>query len=214
MAESLTLIGRRTSANVQKPMWALGELGVAFEQVELGGKFGGLDTPEYLALNPTARVPTLRDGDFVLWESHAIIRYLGAKYGAGTLWPTDLRTRALADQWTDWTANHFQPAWIGVFQALVRTPLAGRDQGLIDERTRAANACFAIMDAQLAKTPFLAGDGLTYADIAAGVSLYRWYDMEVDRQPFAAVEDWHRRLLERPVFVTAVCVSYDDLVAR
>lgn len=214
MAENLTLFGRRTSANVHKAMWALEELGVDYEQIELGGRFGGLDTPEYKAMNPNARVPTLKDGDFVLWESHAIIRYLSAKYAAGTLAPTDVRARAVADQWTDWTATSFQPAWIGVFQALVRTPPADRDTDLIARQVEATNACFAIIDARLAKTPFLAGETLTYADIAAGVSLYRWYDMQVERRPFARVEDWHRRLLERPAFVAGVCVPYDDLVGR
>lgn len=214
MAENLTLFGRRTSANVHKAMWALEELGVDYEQIELGGRFGGLDTPEYKAMNPNARVPTLKDGDFVLWESHAIIRYLSAKYAAGTLAPTDVRARAVADQWTDWTATSFQPAWIGVFQALVRTPPADRDTKLIARQVEATNACFAIIDARLAKTPFLAGETLTYADIAAGVSLYRWYDMQVERRPFARVEDWHRRLLERPAFVAGVCVPYDDLVGR
>jgi len=214
MAETITLFGRRTSANVHKPMWALEELGVAYEQIELGGRFGGLDTPEYRAMNPNARIPTLRDGDFVVWESHAIIRYLANKYGAGTLAPADLEARALADQWTDWTATTFQPAWIGVFQALVRTPVAQRDADLIARQTEVANACFAIIDAQLARTAFLAGETLTYADIAAGVSLFRWYSMEVDRQSFARVQDWHRRLLERPAFVTGVCVPYDDLVGR
>jgi glutathione S-transferase len=214
MAANLTLYGRKTSANVQKAMWALEELGADYEQIEMGGKFGGLDTPAYRALNPNARVPTLKDGDFVLWESHAIIRYLAAKYGASTLAPTDLERRALADQWTDWTATRFQPAWIEVFWAVVRTRPADRDAARIARATEAANACFAIIDAQLARTPFLAGDTLTYADIAAGVSLYRWYDMEVDRQPFARVEDWHKRLRERPAFVTGVCVPYDDLVGR
>jgi glutathione S-transferase len=214
MVDGITLLGRKSSANVQKAMWALEEIGVAYEQIEMGGKFGGLDTPEYLAMNPNALVPTLKDGDYVLWESHAIVRYLAAKYGTGTLWPEDIRARGLADQWADWTSARFQPAWLGVFVAVVRTAPANRNPETVAKATAGAHACLAIMDAQLAKTPFLAGEGLTYADIVAGVSLYRWATMEVDRGNFPGVEAWHRRLLERPAFVTSVNIDYSDLIAR
>lgn len=213
MGQGITLLGRKTSANVQKAMWALAELGVEHEQVEVGGKFGGTDTPEYKAMNPNSLVPTLQDNGFVLWESHAIIRYLAAKYGAGNLWPRDLEARALADQWTDWTAMRFQPAWIGVFTAVVRTPAAKLDPAAIARAMNGANACFAIMDGQLARTDYLAGDALTYADIAAGVALYRWTTMEIERKSFPAVEAWHGRLLERPAFVQSVNINYDDLRA-
>ncbi|HUV32921.1 MAG TPA: glutathione S-transferase family protein [Devosiaceae bacterium] len=214
MAEGIKLLGRKSSANVQKVMWALEELGLDHEQIELGGQFGGLDTPEYKAMNPNSLVPTLQDGDFVLWESHAIVRYLAAKYGTGSLWPENIRARALADQWTGWTSARFQPAWIGVFVAVVRTSPASRSPETIAKLTADTHACFAIMDAQLAKTPFLAGAVLTYADIVAGVEMYRWTTMQVDRGSFPAVEAWHRRLLERPAFVAAVNIDYSDLVAR
>lgn len=211
---SLTLYGRRTSVNVQKVMWALGELGLAHEQVEMGGKFGGLDAPEFRRMNPNGFVPVLKDGDFILWESHAIVRYLAARHGSGTLWPTGLEERARADQWTDWTSAQFQPAWIGVFSAMVRTRPQDRDSGLIARRIAAAEECFAVLNAQLARTLFLTGDILTFADIVAGAGLFRWYSMEIERRRFAAVEAWHQRLLARPAFVSGVCVSYEDLVAR
>ena len=92
---SLVLYGRKTSANVQKVMWTLGELHLPYRQIELGGKFGGLDTADYRGMNPNSLVPTLKDGEFVLWESHAIVRYLCAKHANGTLWPVDLQARAL-----------------------------------------------------------------------------------------------------------------------
>lgn len=213
MDEGIKLLGRITSANVQKAMWALEELGAPYEQTEMGGKFGGLDTPDYLAMNPNSLVPTLKDGDLVLWESHAIIRYLAAKYGAGTLWPESPEDRAPVDQWTDWTAMRFQPAWIDVFMAVVRTPADKRDAHKIQAAVDAAEACFAIMDKQLDKTPFLAGDDLTYADIAAGVAMHRWTTMEIERRSFPAVQAWHGRLMARPAFVKTVNTSYDDLRA-
>src|SRR5690349_16958947 len=124
---TITVWGRLDSVNVQKVVWALGELGLAYEHVPAGGKFGGLDAPAYRAMNPNGKVPTLRDGELVVWESHAIVRYLAATYGAGTLWPADPKARAITDQWTDWTATTFQPAWIEVFWKFVRTPKVEHD---------------------------------------------------------------------------------------
>ena len=117
---TITLWGRLSSGNVQKVVWALEELELPYEHVPLGGSFGGNQAPEYLALNPNGLVPTLRDGNLTVWESHAIVRYLSAEYGSGLLFPMEARDRAVVDQWTDWTATTFQPAWIGLFWLKVR----------------------------------------------------------------------------------------------
>lgn len=209
----IKLWGRNTSSNVQKVLWTLRELDLPFEHVVVGGKHGGLDTPAYGAMNPNRLVPVIEDGDLVLWESHAIVRYLAASYGAGTLWPEHPRERALVDQWTDWTASTYLPAWSSVFWAVVRTPAAQRDPGKIASGVAATHQALAIMDAQLARTPFLAGDSLTYADIVAGVTLYRWTTMEIERQPMPHVEAWHQRLNQRPAYAETVNTSYDDLRA-
>lgn len=214
MTDRITLWGRLTSANVQKAAWALEEAGVAYNRIDVGGKHGGLDTPEYLALNPNGRIPTLQDGDLTLWESHAIVRYVAARYAAGTLWPEDAAKRSLADQWTDWTATTFQPAWMGLFGRLVRTPPSRRDARAIKTAHAAASSAFGIMERQLERTAYLAGDTLTYADIVAGVSLYRWFSMDIERPEMPGVQAWHARLLERPAFVKGACIPYDDLVAR
>jgi glutathione S-transferase len=210
-SDGITLYGRKTSSNVQKVVWALEELRVPYAQVELGHTFGGLDTPEYRAMNPNGLVPTLTHGDLVLWESHAILRYLAASYGAGNLWPEAPKARALADQWTDWTASHFGPAWVNLFWKAERVKPQFRSKAAIASALAAANKHFAILDMALAKRPYLAGENLTYADIAAGVSLYRWTTMDVARDPHPNVEAWHERLKARPAFVKAVCVSYDTL---
>jgi glutathione S-transferase len=214
MADELVLWGRRTSANVQKPMWALAELGVPHEQREVGGKYGGLDSPEFVAMNPNKVVPVLQHGDLVLWESNAIVRYIAATWGSGSLWPVEPRKRAVADQWTDWTATTIQPAWTAVFVRLVRTAPSKRDPQAITAAVAAANALFAILDEALARTPYLAGNQLTYADIIAGVSLYRWYDMDIQRRALPHVEAWHARLRERTAFRNTVEVSYADLAAH
>lgn len=209
---SITLWGRRSSGNVQKVVWALEELELAYEHIELGGKFGGTDTPQYRAMNPNGLVPTLSDGDLTIWESHAIVRYLSAEYGSGLLFPVEPRERAIVDQWTDWTATSFQLAWSGLFWAKVRTPLPKQDPAAISRALANAIRHFEILEARLGQVPFLAGEQLTYADIVAGVSLFRWTTMGIEAPHLPNVDAWHQRLRARPAFVKGVEVSYADLV--
>ncbi|MGC4077461.1 MAG: glutathione S-transferase family protein [Rubrivivax sp.] len=211
---SITLWGRPSSSNVQKVVWALEELGLGYEHIPLGGKFGGNKDPGYLAMNPNGLVPTLRDGELTLWESHAIVRYLSAEYGSGLLFPMEPRDRAAVDQWTDWTATTFQPAWIGLFWAKVRTPEAQQDAAAIARALEATTRCFAMLETRLSQVPYLGGNELTYADIAAGVSLYRWSTMAIERPKLPRVEAWHARLDERAAFRKAVNVSYEELAGR
>lgn len=211
---AITLWGRSTSANVQKVRWALGELGLAYDHIPLGGRFGGNKTAEYLAMNPNGKVPTLRDGDLALWESHAIVRYLAARYGAGSLWLTDPVARADCDRWTDWTATTFQPAWIDVFWRFYRTPRERRDLPRVAGLIAEAERCFAIMDGQLGRTRYLAGDDLTYADIASGIAMYRWTTMGIENAVHANVERWHAELRTRAAYRAAVEVDYSELAGR
>lgn len=211
---SITLWGRITSCNVQKAQWALEEVGVCYRRVDVGGKFGGLDDPAYLALNPHGVIPTLVDGDVVVGESDAIMRYVAARYGAGTLWPEAPGERAIADKWIAWTNSSLYPDWIKLFWALVRTPPSKRDGESI-ERLRAATAKrFLILDHHLKSNRYMAGDAFGMADIPAGMMLYRWYEMDIARPATPHVEDWYGRLRERPAFRRSICVSYADLVGR
>ena len=211
---SLTLWGRASSANVQKTLWALEELGVPYVHQLVGGPHGGLDDPHYRAMNPNGLVPTLQDGDLTVWESHATLRYLAGSYGENLLWPADPRERALVDQWTDWTATTFQPGWIAVFWLFVRTPREQHDEKAITAAIGKTIAALRILDATLAERDYLAGDKLSYADIAAGVALYRWFTMDIDRPAMPGVENWYLRLQQRPAFRKAVMVSYEELVGR
>jgi len=214
MDQECVLWGRKSSCNVQKVLWALIELDVSFDLVELGGVHGGLDAPAYRALNPNGLVPTLQDGDLTIWESHAIVRYLAGAYGQNSLWRKDPRQRALVDQWTDWTATTLQPAWIGLFWLLVRTPPEQHDRAAISAAYEKSIAALRLLERQLANCAFLAGDDLSYADIVAGVSLYRWFTMDIERPAMPALEAWYVRLQKRPGFRQAVMVSYSDLVGR
>lgn len=211
---AITVWGRLSSSNVQKVIWTLGELELPFEHIVVGGLAKGTDAPDYRAMNPNGLVPTIRDGDLVLWESNAIVRYLSAEYGSGPLFPLEARDRAIVDQWADWTATTFQPSWSAVFAARVRTPLDSQNPDAITKAIANAERQFEILDRRLADVPFLAGDELTYADLIAGIGLYRWTTMDIPRRTFANVTAWHQRLRERPVYVKAVEVPYDELVGR
>lgn len=206
------LWGRNTSINVQKVLWTLEELGLDYERKDVGGAFGGLDTPEYRALNPNRLIPVLQDGDVTVWESSAIVRYLAAEYGAGRLWPEQPRERAICDQWTDWANTSFQPAWLGVFIQVVRTPPSQRDMDEVNRNAAKANECFAMLDNALADRAYLCGDTMTYADIVTGASLYRWSRLEVSHIPMPNVDAWHERLKQRPAFATAIEIDFSALM--
>lgn len=214
MADEIVLWGRANSTNVQKAVWALEEVGVEYTHHQVGGSFGGLDTEEFGKLNPSRLVPVLQHGDMALWESHAIIRYIAARFSKDGLWPEDLRARAIADQWTDWTATIFQPAWIAVFYLLVRTPAAKHNKAEISDAVSKTNVLFSLLERNLQDQPFVAGEALTYADIAVGAAMFRWMSMDVERLDMPKVNAWHKRLMRRPAFIKGVCVSYDDLYAR
>jgi glutathione S-transferase len=212
---AITVWGRDTSANVQKVRWALAELGLDYEHIPLGGKFGGNRTPEYLAMNPNGLVPTLRDENLVLWESHAIVRYLAARYGVGSLWPADPVARAECDRWTDWTATTFQPAWIDVFWRFYRTPPRQRDAAAIAKGVTDTENCLAIMDVRLGHSRFLAGDELTYAELVGGIAMFRWTTMGLETtRTFAHVERWHAELRQRQAYRETVEVDYSELAGR
>src|SRR5438552_635871 len=207
----LKVWGRATSVNVQKVMWAVGEMGIAHERIDVGGRFGGLTTPAFLALNPNARVPTIEDDGIVVWESNAIIRYLAARYGEGALWARDPGARAPADAWMDWMQTTLAPDFYGVFWAVVRTPAGRRDRAAIKDLTKQLTGHYELLDRQLATRPYLLGDGFSLADIAVGVTLYRYFEMEIERPALSNLHAWYKRLKERPAFRDHVMVSFEEL---
>ncbi len=196
----LKVMGRKTSINVQKVMWLTAELGLEVERVDIGGKFGGNDTPEYLAKNPNGLVPTLEDGDFVLWESQAICRYLCEKYGTPPWAPEDTEGRALAGQWMDWYITKMHAPMTIIFWALIRTAPEDRDMDAVNKAVEQAAELWTLLDAQLANSDFITGAEPTIADIPAGCSVNRWYTMAIDRPKLANLEAWHGRLKDRAAY--------------
>ena len=193
----LRIIGRKTSSNVMKVLWACAELGLDFEREDLGGPFGGNDSPEYQALNPNGRVPTIVEDDFVLWESNSIVRYLAHQHGNGTLWPTDARTRARGERWMDWQLSVMSPAMVPVFLGLVRTPEAERDMAAIGKARDGLAGAMAILDRYLGETEFVAGPDFTVGDIPVGIATYRWFALPIEREDHANLGRWYGALTER-----------------
>ena len=214
MTDKITLWGRSSSCNVQKALWALHELQLPYVHHLVGGSHGGLDEPSFRALNPNGLVPVLQDGDLTLWESHACLRYLAAAYGEDSLWRAHVRQRAMVDQWTDWVATTFQPAWIQVFWLFVRTPVEQHDIIAIAAAMEKIEPLMALLEGQLARQAYLVDDRLSYADIAVGVSLYRWFSMEIQRLALPNLERYYALLQERAAFRRGAMIAYPELVGR
>jgi glutathione S-transferase len=197
----LKIWGRNTSSNVQKAMWAVGEMGLAHERIDIGGPFGKNKEPAYLAMNPNGLVPTLEEEDgFLLWESNSVIRYLAAKHRADILEPTDLKVRALASQWMDWQLTVLGPAITPVFWGLVRTPPEKRDMAAIEAAKVKTTEAAKILDARLGKANFAAGSTFSYGDIPVGVMIYRYMKLVPERPKLANLERWYAAIAERKAF--------------
>jgi len=198
----LTIWGRANSVNVQKVLWCLRELDLPHHRIDAGMAFGKNDQPEYLAMNPNGRVPTLVDGDYVLWESNSIMRYLNLAYGRGSpIYPAAPRARAGVDRWLDWTLSTLQPVDRPVFWALVRTPPAKRDMVAIQKDADAEAVQWRIVDAQLANRRFIEGDDFTIADIALGAYARRWFGVEGIKKPVLQnLDRWFAQFAARPGF--------------
>nr|WP_256515567.1 glutathione S-transferase [Alsobacter ponti] len=198
------MFGRITSTNVQKVVFALEVLGLAYERRDAGGAFGVVGTPEYLARNPNGLVPTLEDDGLVLWESNSIVRYLAARYGRDTLWVDDPGQRALAERWMDWQIAEFAPAMGPAFMHLVRTPAEKRDPAIIEASRVKAERLLGILDAHLAGRDALEHGRLTMADIVLAPNIHRWLNMPIARQPHPNVERWYARLRALPAAARAL----------
>lgn len=204
----LEVWGRNNSYNVQKVLWCCEELGITYQRHDAGGLYGVTDEEEYLAHNPTGLVPTIADDGFWLWESNAIVRYLAAKYGAGSLWPEDPSGRALADKWMDYQIGTLFPAFRDALIGLVRTPPEDRDPEKIAASAGKTGEVLGVLDAHLEDSEYVAGPSLTIGDIALGSSVYRWLALDIERPELPALEAWYGRLTDRPAFQDTVMVSF------
>jgi glutathione S-transferase len=193
----LKIWGRMSSINVKKVVWTAQELALDIQRTEAGGLFGVVKTPEYMALNPNSLVPVIEDGDYVLWESNVIVRYLCAKHSPGDMYPTDLRERFDAERWMDWQQTTLNPASRPGFWQLVRTPPEQRNAAVIEESNAVVEALMAVLDAHLAQRSFMVGERFTVADIPIACEIHRWFGLPQQRQSRPHVERWYDSMRAR-----------------
>ena len=207
----LTIWGRATSLNVQAVMWTVAELGLPHRRIDWGGRFGGNDDVDYRRLNPNGLVPTLKDGDTVVWESPAIVRYLGARYGSGGFWPEDPAVRGGLDMWAEWSRSTLYPQLGRIFHQLVRTALPRRDMREVANASEALILTLPLLEARIGEGPWLGGEHLSFADVMVGGLLYRYMTLDFAKAPTPAIDAWYDRLAERPAYAEHVMVSYESL---
>lgn len=204
----LKILGRSSSSNVQKVLWCCAELGLDYQREDFGRQFGGNDTPQFLAKNPNGTVPVIIDGGLVLWESNAIVRYLSARHGTGTLYPEDPRRRADADRWMTWQSATVGRNMRGLIHAMFNPPPERRDRAAAAPMVDTAIAHWAILDGQLDGRAFVLGPEFTMADIPMGAYALRWFEMDIVRPVMPHLEAWYARLRDREAYRTHVMAPF------
>jgi len=197
----LRILGKASSINVRKVLWTCAELQIPFEREDWGSGFKPTDTPEFLALNPCAMVPVIQDGDFTLWESNTIIRYLAGNYGGADLYPTEPRSRARVDQWIDWQASELNRSWSYAFMSLVRQSPDHQDSAALANGIEQWSKTMSILNQQLQKTgAYVSGEQFSLADIPIGLSVNRWFETPLAHPDYPAVSAYYQRLSQREGF--------------
>lgn len=201
----LKIWGRSTSSNVQKVLWCCAELDLPFDRVDVGGPFGGNKDPEYLKLNPNGLVPTVKDGDLIMWESNTICRYLaGTRSGGERIYPRDPASRTHVERWMDWQLAVVGPPMGQLLFGLVRSTPETRDQAAIEAARRRALAAWTIVDDEMKDKQYLGGDALSLAEIVLGTQIYRWFTFAIERPELGNLRRWYDRMRERPGFKTHI----------
>ena len=201
----LTIYGRDNSSNVRKVLWACTEMGVEFDRLDYGRGYKSADSPEHLALNPNGTVPTIVDGDFVLWESNAIIRYLARQNSRDDLLPKDLIQCGIVEQWMDWQIAALAPQIFFIFTYQVVGNQKLGDPELQAEQKKRVNRLMGILNEQIGKTgAYVAGDSFTAADFPAGMFTHRYYSLDIDRPELPHLEAYYKRLQERKPYIDVI----------
>jgi glutathione S-transferase len=196
----LKIWGRASSSNVQKVLWCCAELDIPFERIDVGGPFGGNRDPEYLGMNPNGLVPTVKDGDLIMWESNTICRYLATAHNGERLYPRDPAARTHVERWMDWQLAVIGPPMGQLLFGLVRSTPETRDHRAIETARRRAASAWAIVEDELKNQPYLAGTELSLAEIVLGTQIYRWFAFAIERPDLPNLRAWHDRLHQRPGF--------------
>ncbi|WP_122739540.1 glutathione S-transferase family protein [Pseudomonas viridiflava] len=198
----LRILGKASSINVRKVLWACEELAIPFTQEDWGSDFRSTNNAAFLKLNPNAMVPVIIDGDFVLWESNTIIRYLAAQYGGEHLYSRAPKARARVDQWMDWQSSDLNTSWTYAFMSLARRSANFQDADAVAASLSMWSRHMQVLNSQLEKTgAYVAGEQFSLADIAVGLSVNRWFETPFEHPDLPAVNGYYERLSHRPGYL-------------
>lgn len=200
----LKIWGRINSTNVKKVLWAAEELGLAYDQIDVGGKFGGLKNADFLARNPNGLIPLLEDEHTTLWESNVIVRYLAASHPNGGLWIEDVAERAQAEKWMDWSSTTLYSDFRDIMMHLIRLPKKERDPAILQRGIDGLTRSLQIAEDALSNQPWLSGKDFGIGDIPLGCYAYAWFEFEISRPSMPNLENWYRRLAQRKAYRKAV----------
>jgi glutathione S-transferase len=199
----LKIWGRANSSNVQKVLWCCDELGIGFERIDAGGAFGRTQDPEYLAMNPNGLVPTVQDGDLIIWESNTILRYLATTRGGARLYPTNPAARTQVERWMDWQLATVNAPMTTLLFGLIRKVPPHTDPTALAEARERGLKVFQILERSLKDKEYPAGT-FSLADICLGIFAYRWFNFPIDPGDLPNVRAWYERLTTRPGFKTHI----------
>lgn len=210
----MIILGRHTSYNVQKVLWLADEMQLEYEHKEVGGRFGGNDTEEFLKLNPLGNVPVLVDQGQAIRESNTIVRYLADTQEPDKWIPRDPLARTRVNEWMDWSIDRLEQAFVGVFWGYYRTPIAEHNLETIEQSLARVKECLGILDDELGDHEFIIGSSLTLADIVTGVYLFRLANIDLDIPFPSNLARWFERLSERPAYQRWVMSDFSELKGR
>lgn len=203
----LKIWGRNNSINVKKVLWIAEELGLNYENIEVGGKLGGLDTPEFLKLNPNAMIPVVDDDGFILWESNTIVRYIAAQYGRDSFWIDDPKQRCAAEKWMDWASEELFPLFKVILFNSVRLAPEKRDAHILADAIDGFENKLSIIENELSLNLWLSGKNFGVADIIVGTFIYYYYEINIKRyKDFPKISNWYQRLKKRPSYVKIIMI--------
>ena len=198
----LTVYGRQSSANVQKVHWIFAEGNIEFNSINIGGKYGGHTSQEFIKLNPNSTIPVLKDNDFIIYESNSIIRYISEKFNLFK--SENSKEKALINQWIDWSSLVFglQCATYTAHNMLL--PVEERNPSIASETKVKILKSFEILDNQLGKNTFIINEKLSLADIPIGCWLHRCVILDLNFSQFKSLENWYKKLKESNAYESAV----------
>jgi glutathione S-transferase len=194
------LLGRQTSGNVQKVIFMLEEIGLPYVREDYGRQFKNTDTDAYRDLNPNMKVPTLLDGDLVIWESNSILRYLAAKYTPALTGSTPAE-KTQVERWMDWLLASLNTPYVAVFKDAKK--LAEERGADFPAQSADMIAQLKILDGHIAGKEWFALGKMTLADIALAPIVKRCLEFPIEKPAFGELNRWQKGIEARPAFAVA-----------